>query len=116
MKNKVIFIGIDGFDFEYLRINLSEFIFVEKLIEKGIFAPLKSTIPPTTFPAWTSMMSGFNPGKTGIYEFYKLGEKSKLINSASVNIPRIWDVFSQNNLKCIVLECLLHILYLQLMK
>lgn len=103
MKNKIIILGLDGVDYKYLINNLKGFDFIKNVAKTGIFAPLKSTIPPTTFPAWTSLMSGFNPGKTGVYEFYKLKEKRKIINSNFIETPRMWDIFSQNNMECIVI-------------
>ncbi len=45
---------------------------LKKLIEKGVFGPLESTIPPITPPAWTSMTTGKNPGKHGIPGFIKV--------------------------------------------
>ena len=38
-------------------------------MERGAVGPLKSTVPPTSGPSWSSFMTGKNPGKTGIYDF-----------------------------------------------
>jgi len=38
-------------------------------MEAGQCAPLPSTIPPVTFPAWTSFMTGVEPAKHGIFDF-----------------------------------------------
>jgi len=54
---------------------------------------LRSTIPPLTSVAWTTAMSGMNPGKTGISEFVEIDfANSKVIldcygNSAAGNKP-----------------------------
>ena len=40
-------------------------------METGVHGPLRSTIPPWTFPAWTSFMTGKNPGKHGIFDFFR---------------------------------------------
>jgi len=37
----------------------------------GTHGPLRSTIPPWTFPAWTSFMTGKNPGKHGVFDFLR---------------------------------------------
>ncbi len=42
------------------------------LIERGFAAPLRSTIPPVTPAAWTSMACGLNPGRTGVLGFRHL--------------------------------------------
>jgi predicted AlkP superfamily phosphohydrolase/phosphomutase len=39
------------------------------LISKGVAGDLESAIPPLTPPAWTSFMTGQNPGKHGIFYF-----------------------------------------------
>lgn len=35
----------------------------------GVAAPLPSTVPPMTFPAWSSFMTGLGPGGHGIFDF-----------------------------------------------
>ncbi len=35
----------------------------------GAAAPLPSTVPPMTFPAWSSFMTGRSPGRHGIFDF-----------------------------------------------
>ena len=39
------------------------------LMEHGIWGPLRSTDPPITVPAWTSMTTGKDPGELGLYGF-----------------------------------------------
>jgi predicted AlkP superfamily phosphohydrolase/phosphomutase len=36
---------------------------------EGAAAPLPSTVPPMTFPAWSSFMTGLEPGGHGIFDF-----------------------------------------------
>ncbi|MCZ6464357.1 MAG: alkaline phosphatase family protein [Proteobacteria bacterium] len=33
------------------------------------WAPLESTCPPVTFPAWSSFMTGLEPGRHGVFDF-----------------------------------------------
>ena len=42
---------------------------VAKAMKDGVFARLRSTIPPVTACAWSSFLSGKNPGKTGLFDF-----------------------------------------------
>lgn len=35
----------------------------------GVFSKLQSTIPPFTYPAWSSLLTGVNPGRHGITDF-----------------------------------------------
>lgn len=42
-----------------------------KLTGNGVSGELESAIPPVTPPAWTSFMTGKNPGKHGIFYFFE---------------------------------------------
>jgi predicted AlkP superfamily phosphohydrolase/phosphomutase len=42
---------------------------LERLMRTGAVGHLRSTIPPTSGPSWSSFVTGMNPGKTGIYDF-----------------------------------------------
>jgi predicted AlkP superfamily phosphohydrolase/phosphomutase len=42
------------------------------LIERGVRAPLRSTIPPVTPAAWTEMATGLNAGRSGVLGFRDL--------------------------------------------
>jgi predicted AlkP superfamily phosphohydrolase/phosphomutase len=38
-------------------------------MEAGIARPLPSTTPPVTFPAWSTFMTGREPGRHGVFDF-----------------------------------------------
>jgi len=42
---------------------------LQRLAESGWFSPLKSTVPPFTYPAWSSLITGENPGVHGMIDF-----------------------------------------------
>jgi predicted AlkP superfamily phosphohydrolase/phosphomutase len=42
---------------------------VARLMQAGGFRPLRSTIPPVTACAWSSFLTGKNPGKHGLFDF-----------------------------------------------
>jgi adenylylsulfate kinase len=39
------------------------------LMDHGVWGPLRSTDPPITVPAWTTMTTGKDPGELGLYGF-----------------------------------------------
>ena len=39
------------------------------IVNKGVYGNFESTFPPSTGPAWLSMATGKNPGKTGVFDF-----------------------------------------------
>jgi predicted AlkP superfamily phosphohydrolase/phosphomutase len=42
---------------------------LQRLMATGSVGQLRSTVPPTSGPSWSSFVTGMNPGKTGIYDF-----------------------------------------------
>jgi predicted AlkP superfamily phosphohydrolase/phosphomutase len=67
------------------------------LMKNGAWGRLASILPPITPPAWTSFMTGKNPGKHGIFHFlgarpgtYKLS----YLNAASRRAKTIWRMLS----------------------
>jgi len=88
-KPKVIVIGLDGGEpsliFKWAK--EGKLPNIAKLIENGVSGKLRSTIPPITAPAWTSFMTGRNPGKHGIFFFInrKFGKsENELVNSSLI--------------------------------
>lgn len=67
------------------------------LIEDGTRGTLSSTVPPMTPLAWTSMATGVNPGKHGIFDFLNQDSETREISPvdfSEMDTPAIWDVFS----------------------
>jgi len=71
MINKVLVIGLDGVPLSLIERGAKEGLLptFQRVIEGGATGLLKSTVPPTSGPSWSSFMTGKNPGKTGIYDF-----------------------------------------------
>lgn len=65
------------------------------LVQRGFAGVLKSITPPITVPAWSCMLSGYDPGELGIYGFRNRFDHSydalAVVDSNSVTMPRIWD-------------------------
>lgn len=40
-----------------------------RALREGVHAPLPSVVPPVTFPAWSSFMTGLAPGEHGVFDF-----------------------------------------------
>ena len=70
-----------------------------KLLCSGSHANLESTIPPVTPPAWTAFMTGCNPGKSGVFDFYEYESgsyKPVLTTSKSIQTDTLWKILSKN--------------------
>ena len=98
---KLICIGLDGAAFKLIRRFTSKRLLptFESLIQKGIYHPLPSTIPPHTAPGWTSSLTGVNPGKHGIYQFWDTQAPSyvgRYMGSIDCSVPPVWDILNQH--------------------
>jgi predicted AlkP superfamily phosphohydrolase/phosphomutase len=67
---------------------------IRMLIDGGASGTLTSTIPPMTPSAWTSIATGVNPGKHGIYDFVRQTYRIAPINYSYLKRPAIWDIFN----------------------
>ena len=73
---RLAIIGLDGASFNYLGPILKSGAIpnFQRLINKGVGSDCLSTIPPLTPPAWSTMLTGVNPGKHGIFDFLQPDE------------------------------------------
>src|SRR5215468_2993458 len=59
----------------------------------GAWGPLRSTVPPATFPAWTSLVTGVNPGRHGILDFVERVPgtlRVRFVNGSQRRTPALW--------------------------
>jgi len=68
-----------------------------KLMKAGVSGKLESILPPITPPAWTSFMTGKNPGKHGIFHFVETehgGYAMNYANATSRRTPTVWKLLN----------------------
>jgi adenylyl-sulfate kinase len=69
------------------------------LMEYGRWGKLRSTDPPVTVPAWTTMTTGKDPGELGIYGFRNRLDHGYdpmiTTNSSHVGAKRVWDYIEE---------------------
>jgi predicted AlkP superfamily phosphohydrolase/phosphomutase len=68
---RILVIGLDGVPLDLIRSWAAQGALpnLGKFIEEGAVGQLRSTVPPTSGPSWSTFMTGKNPGKTGVYDF-----------------------------------------------
>ena len=106
---RVMIIGWDSAPADLLTDEwLQELPNLRQLTHQGIAGPMRSSDPPITVPAWTSMVSSQNPGRLGFYGFRnrKPGtyDSMWIATSAAVSVPRLWDILSNKGRRCAVLN------------
>ena len=80
---------------------------LRRLMQRGVYGPLESVIPPITVPAWMCMMTGKDPGALGIYGFRNRRDHSYdglvFASNRQVREPTLWDVLAEHDLRTIAL-------------
>ncbi|RLE84124.1 MAG: hypothetical protein DRJ41_03695 [Thermoprotei archaeon] len=95
-KKKVCVVGLDGVNAKVLDL---------MGVKPSTIYTLKSTIPPYTPPAWTSILTGVNPGWHGIYSFLKYRRGDEALNTSwDVMFPRLFEMLAMNGLRSIIIN------------
>jgi predicted AlkP superfamily phosphohydrolase/phosphomutase len=109
---KTVVLGLDGLS-PYMVEELldeGELPNFQRLIDGGVFGELRSTVPPSTIPAWPSMFSGLNAGKYGVFNFMNpLQEKKKgldlqVIDASYWEGDMVWDYMTEQGKTTGVIE------------
>ena len=89
MKYRTLVFGVDGATFEVIDplIAAGKMPALGGLMARGVRAGLRSTCPPVSAPAWTTFLTGKQPGKHGVFSFQNFdprhysGFSETLVNS-----------------------------------
>ena len=105
--NKVAVFGLDGATFEVIRrgCERGELPRLGRLLERGPYGTLESTVPAITAAAWTSFQTGVQPERHGIRDWLVRDEGSyrlRLVNSSMVKERRLWDYAGEEGGRAVV--------------
>ena len=107
--SRTLFIGLDGATFSVLdhltaKGSLAGVAMpcLRGLMENGVRAKLRSTIPPVSPCAWVSLMTGCTPGRHGVFDFLRGEERGEdvyftLYDSRDVRTETIWSIASRQD-------------------
>jgi predicted AlkP superfamily phosphohydrolase/phosphomutase len=98
--NKIVFVGLDGVPFSLLQnfFDLDVMPGLKKLAADGIFSPMDSSRPPISSVAWTSFMTGKDPGHHGIFGFTDVAKDEIRLTLPSfddIRAPVMWNKFPE---------------------
>jgi len=104
---KVFVVGLDCADpklvFDLWRDDLPT---LSRLMEQGSYGLLRSSHPPITVPAWSSMFSSKDPGQLGFYGFRNRAdysyERMRIATNLVVDVDRVWDVLGSAGKRSII--------------
>lgn len=105
MPSRAVVIGIDGAAWHLLDPMIQAGVMprLGALRERGAAGTLRSTVPTYTPPAWTSSVTGVNPGRHGVYGFIEgnaQSERQELMHSGKIRSPALWDIAGAQGARC----------------
>lgn len=108
-RPKMLIVGWDGATFDIIGplVNQGRLPNIASIMQDGAWGKLESTIPHLTPVAWTSMSTGVNPGKHGIYDgIVYMPEEHKIcfVNATMRKVRPIWSILSDCGSKVGVLN------------
>ena len=108
-RKKAVIIGLDGTPFSLLRALCEERKLPNfgDILRNGTFKPMCTALPEVSSVAWTSFMTGKNPGKHSIYGFTDLQPYSYSIyfpNYASTKSETLWDILGTYGKRSVVIN------------
>lgn len=95
---KTVIIGLDGVPFGMIKdfTDTGVMPHTAELISQGIFRRMYSSIPEVSSVAWSSMITGKDPGQHGIFGFVDLcpnSYKMRFPNYDDLKAPPFWDLW-----------------------
>ena len=104
----VLVLALDGATFDVIEpmVAAGELPNLAAWIEEGQAAPLPSTTPPVTFPAWSAFMTGLEPADHGIFDFtqkHASDYRLKFVNSTDRRAASIFKRTSEAGGRVLVL-------------
>lgn len=106
---RVLVIGIDGATFRLMRplMDKGYMPFLRRVEQQGALGALTTIYPPVTAPAWSSFMTGKNPGKHGVYEFLhrKRGTLEQIpVNAGMLGSETLWEMMSKAGKRMVIVS------------
>ncbi|MCK5738765.1 alkaline phosphatase family protein [bacterium] len=101
-RKQLIAIGLDGASFGFMKplIAAGKLPTIQKLLDDGVNGELASTVPLNCAAAWTTFLTGKNPGHHGVFDFFEFTENEHhktMIDFGSVKATPLWKILEQHD-------------------
>jgi predicted AlkP superfamily phosphohydrolase/phosphomutase len=94
---RTLIVGLDGATWKVAEplIAQGKLPNLAMLKKSGCWSWLNSTTPPMTLPSWSSMLTGCNPGRHGIFDFVHYQDQSlRFVHALDRCVPTIHQIIS----------------------
>lgn len=95
---KTLVIGLDGATFDLIKPMAAqgELPTFARLMSEGAWGPLRSTVPPVSPQAWSSFLTGVQPGRHGIFGFLGAPEgrfyRRPILSARDIQAPTLLQI------------------------
>src|SRR6185503_1218983 len=108
MGSPLVVVGLDGATLDLIAPWAADGTLphLATLCARGAWGRLRSTIPPATFPAWTSLVTGVNPGRHGVLDFTERVPgtyRVRFVNGKRRRAAALWSRYTAAGLRTAVL-------------
>jgi len=108
-RKRAVLIGLDGTPYSLARrfIEDGTMPHLAEIAGRGSLLQMDTSIPDISSVAWTSFMTGANPGRHGVYGFLDLQPNSYKIyfpNSRHIKSETLWDVAGRAGRRSVVIN------------
>ncbi len=107
-RRRLVVIGLDSGSPDYLFAKCRKVMpHLDRLLQRAVRSPLRTTDPPISVPAWPVMFTGVDPGSLGLYGFRHRQDHSYTKtygpSSTTLPVPTIWKLLSDRGYRiCII--------------
>jgi predicted AlkP superfamily phosphohydrolase/phosphomutase len=108
--SKLVILGIDALDAALLRRWKADLPNFARIMDKGYFAPLESTQPPDSIPAWVTIYTGMQPWEHGVVDsvdYMDIKGGTRALDTAILKGKTFWDVAGSAGKRVCVINPLL---------
>ncbi|MFN0150651.1 MAG: alkaline phosphatase family protein [bacterium] len=99
-RPRLLVIGLDGASWSVIEpwIGAGHLPNIARLRERGVWGDLASVTPPLSAPAWTTAVTGVNPGQHGVLNFVLVDPadySQRMATARDRRVPAIWEYLTR---------------------
>lgn len=104
---RLVVLGIDGMDYDYVSEHLSELPTINRLSKIGTVKRFRSVFPPDSIPSWITCYTGKDPSEHGVLEsvnYLDSGNDRLKVDTSAFKGKTFWDYISRAGFKVCVIN------------
>jgi predicted AlkP superfamily phosphohydrolase/phosphomutase len=99
-SNRIVLLGLDGATWTVLDPMRERGLMpnLDALLRRSAHGILRSTVPPVTTAAWTTMQTGCSPSRHGVFDhryYDATAGQMKVSHSGRIRVPTLWQLLSE---------------------